>query len=266
MRSEQRRTRIRTGAVAVILVACVVVTALFLEPEWGQAVTQAAVALVAAVWALSRSRPRVTLTLGLRGMVYLDLENIGKRTARQVRVRCTPPFPMHHDRVLGPEVAFGDMEPGQRYEIALNTANADLVQALEDTVFEVSFDATWGTGRARSTVRVGGSGLLTVSSDDYSTPVGRLARSVEEVVRKLESMERDLSSAVSHLRPVERGGRGIEMKTCGSCGWDHFFVDHAIHWTRFRCANCETEFDSGCECGERWCEHAPAPRQCTAGR
>ena len=264
MRSEQRRTRARTGLVVVAVVACVVVTALFLDPDWAQAVTQAAVALVAGVWAALRTRPRVTLTLGLRGMVYLDVENIGKRTARQVRVRCTPPFPMHHNRVLGPEVAFGDMEPGQRYEIALNTAGADLVQALENTVFEVSFDATWGTGRAKSTIRVGGSGLLTVSSDDYSTPVGRVARSAEEVARKLDSMERDLSNVVSHLRPLERGGRGIEMKACANCGWDHFFAHHLMQWTSFRCANCVTAFEAECECGERWCEHTPAPQQCTA--
>ena len=263
-KSQLRRQAVRRLPLAVAIVAFVVVPIL-VGRDWAEVAVQAEAALGAAWYWAYRSRPRVALQLGMRGLVYLDLENIGNRTARNVRVRCDPPINIFDKDQFGPDEDFGDMDRGQRYEVAIGVPAKGIVAELERSTIEVSHESTWGFRRYKSTIRLGGAGLRRASSEDTSSPVGRIAREVGEIDRKLETIGSAVKAVGQLLRPSATGGDKITNKTCESCGWDHFIYVLLMSRTLFRCANCCVDYELNDECGcpGMWCDHTPAPRQCT---
>ena len=263
-KSQLRRQAVRWLPLAVAIVAFVVVPIL-VGRDWAEVAVQAEAALGAAWFWAYRSRPRVTLKLGMRGLVYLDLENIGNRTAKHVRVRCDPPINIFDKDQFGPVEEFGDMDRGQRYEVAIGVPAKGIVAELERSTIEVSHESTWGLRRHKSTIQFGGAGLRRASSEDTSSPVGRIATAVGEIDRKLETIGAAVKVVGQQLSPPVTGGDGIPDKSCEVCEWDHFIYAPLMSRTLFRCANCYVDYAIGdeCECPGMWCEHTPAPRQCT---
>ena len=244
--------------------------------EWGQAVVQGLAALGGAwIWAY-RSRPRVTLHLGMRGLTYLDVENVGNRAAKQVQIRCDPPIPVKEwlgadgdVDDFGPVEHFGDMDRGQRYSVAVAGFGPHVVSGLENTTFEVSHESTWGFRRHRSTLTFGGAGVRRGSSENASTPLGEIASAVSGHGQKLDKIRRSVDTVARRLLPPAEGGDEISLKACAACGWERFrCIDYigSFKDMRFCCINCGAEYenDMGCECAVKWCDHRPAPRQCRA--
>ena len=251
-----------------VAIAAFVVVPLWVGRDWAEVVVQAEAALGAAWFWAYRSRPRVTLQLGMRGLVYVDLENIGKRTAKQVRVRCDPPIKTFKDAQFGPIEDFGDMDRGQRYEVAIGVPARGIVAELARSTFEVSHESTWGFRRHKSTIRFGGAGLRRASSEDTSSPVGRIATAVSEIDRKLETIGAAIKAVGYQLSPPVTGGDDIADKACEACRWGRFIYTPLMSTTLFQCANCHIDYDihHECECPGVWCEHTPAPRQCTSSQ
>lgn len=244
--------------------------------QWSEAIVQGLAALGGAWFWAYRSRPRVTLHLGLRGLIYLDVENIGDRAARGVQVRCHPPLPIKELMGatgdigdFGPVEHFGDMDRGQRFSVAVAGFGSNIVSTLENTTFEVSHEGTWGLRRYRSTLTFGGAGVRRGSREDASTPLSKIASAVSGHGQKLDKIGRSVDIVASRLVPPAEGGGDISLKACAACGWERFrYVEYlgGSNSVRFSCANCHEEYDNDtdCECGVMWCEHRPAPRQCRA--
>ena len=151
------------AGVLVVLTVVVVLVALkgpewkVTGAEWSQAIIQGLVALGGLWYAAYRSRPRVTLHLRIeQTLVYLDLANIGNRVARQVKVKCDPPIPLkktlgpqHSHELFGLCESFGDMDRGQRYEMAVGKSmGSELADELDKATFTVSHKSTWGVQAA----------------------------------------------------------------------------------------------------------------------
>ena len=241
---------------------------------WSEAIVQGLAALGGAWFWAYRSRPRVTLHLGMRGLTYLDLENVGNRAAKRVQVRCDPPLPLKEMLGatgdlgdFGPVEHFGDMDKGQRYSVAVAGYGPNVVSALENSTFEVSHESTWGFRRHKSTLTFGGAGVRRGASEEASTPLSKIASAVSGHGQKLDRIGRSVDAVASRLVPPAEGGDEISLKACAACGWERFtyvaYLGGADN-VRFSCANCHEEYEAetGCECGVKWCEHKPAPRQC----
>lgn len=97
---KRRRGWLLVAGVLVVLTVAVVLVALKgrewgeTGAEWSQVIIQALAALGGLWFWVYRSRPRVTLRVGMRDSIYLDLANVGNRVARDVQVTCKPPIPM----------------------------------------------------------------------------------------------------------------------------------------------------------------------------
>ena len=195
-------------------------------------------------------------------------------TPKRVQVRCQPPLSVKEllgtaDDIgdFGPVENFGDMDRGQRYSVAVSVFGPNIVSALENTTFEVSHESTSGFRRHRSTLTFGGAGVRRGSSEDASTPLGKIASAVSGHGQKLDKIGRSVDTVARRLVPPAEGGDEITLKACAACGWERFIYTNYMGSSnnlRFRCANCHKEYenDTGCECEGRWCEHRPAPRQC----
>ncbi len=276
---DRKRTTKRTAGWVLVALALVLLVMLVrrIGADWSEAIVQGLAALGGAWFWAYRSRPRMTLHLGMRrGLTYLDLENTGNRAAKRVQVRCQPPLSVKEllgtaDDIgdFGPVENFGDMDRGQRYSVAVSVYGPDMVSTLENTTFEVSHESTWGFRRHRSTLTFGGAGVRRGSSEDASTPLGKIASAVSGHGQKLDKIGRSVDTVARRLVPPAEGGDEISLKACASCGWGRFgYVSYlgGFKNARFWCVNCGAEYENDvvCECEVTWCEHRPAPRQCRA--
>ena len=258
--------------VALLLVLFVMLVR-WVGAAWSEAIVQGLAALGGVWFWAYRSRPRVTLHLGMRGLTYLDVENVGNRAAKQVRIRCEPAIPVKEwlgadgdVDDFGPVEHFGDMDRGQRYSVAVAGYGAHVVSGLENTTFEVSHESSWGFRRHRSTLTFGGAGVRRGSNENASTPLSKIVSVVSEHGQKLANINRSIDTVAHHLAPRPEGGDELSLKACSACGWGQFGYDYlgSFRAATFWCTNCgkEHENDPGCDCQVMWCEHRPAPRQC----
>ena len=241
--------------------------------EWSEAIVQAiAAAIGGLLYWLSRSRPRVTLRLLSSAGLYLELVNVGNRVAKGVVVSCRPPVrykdtlgrdSLASREAFGPVEDFGDMDQNQRYVVMVGIPG-QAVETLENTTFEVSHESTWGFRRRKATFRFGGSGWRSTLGEGAATPIGEIATTVKKYEKKLEKIGEALDTVGRRLRPPERGGEDIDFKSCATCGWKRFTYFHG-NIPRFWCANCNEQYEitADCGCQGMWCEHSPAPPQCT---
>ena len=165
-------------------------------PWSSEAIIQALAGLGGLAYWASRSRSRVTLLLSRRnrGSTFLDIENVGSRIATQVRVACDPPIQImvtsdgedKIEKIFGPVEDFGDMDRGQRYSVEVDwRRDPDFIgDVLEEITFEVSHESTYGIRRRKSKMRLGGEGVRRSSSEEASTPLGRIASAVSRIDQK----------------------------------------------------------------------------------
>ena len=237
---------------------------------WAEVFVQAAAAIAGAGLWVWRGRARVVLRLGLRHSIHLDIENVGNRTAKDVRVNCIggihflpPREGREAERVFGPEECFGDMERGQRYQVPILLAGGHTKEAWGGLVFEVSCQGARGFGRPSKRLTLGGPGLRLSIQDGSATPLAGIADDMGGIKETLGRLYDALAGLRAQFDPPETGG-SIARKACRVCDWDRFLAFHALSGSRFQCANCNADYRTTeqCECVGVWCKHTPAPSQC----
>lgn len=159
--------------------------------KWSEAIVQAAAALGGLLYWDYRTRPRVTLRVISSGGLYLELVNVGSRVAKQVELRCNPPIPWEAKFTepgaeIGPVVCFGDMDRNQRYVIMIRSLSPESADQLENTIFEVSHEDTWGFRRRKSTIQVRGSGWRSSLKEGTATPIGEIADDIKKQEQHLK--------------------------------------------------------------------------------
>ena len=258
------------GFAAMLLVGFGARLLLWFGAGWAEVAVQAAAGLGGAgIW-VWRGRPRVTLRLGLRHSIYLDIENVGNRAAKDVRVNCTsgihfvkPREGRDPERVFGPEEQFGDMDRGQRYEVPILLAGENSQDVIDGLVFEVSRQRIWGLGRHGQTLALGGPGLRLSTQENSATPLAGIADDTAQIKESLSGLCGVIGDISYRLEPPETGGDIVD-KSCRGCGWDRFLCWRSLEFSRFQCANCNADYHTTkeCACVGLWCKHTPAPHQC----
>ena len=213
-----------------------------------------------------RPRPRVRL-LAL-DVLILEIENIGKRVARNVELCFEPEYVPFEgkDRVYGTK-NLGDMDNGQRYEFGMGWASGDeFLRQLGKTEISVSYKRRFPLRPKRSCVKLGGLGIAgSNSAEGGNTPIGKIATNTKALAATLKSLVTEVERIKDriHIQPAA-GGEGIPYKKCANCQWGQFAYHQHLPMAEFWCNNCDEVFrrSDSCECPGMWCEHTPAPGQC----
>ena len=241
--------------------------------EWLSLYGEAVVTLTgiigtAIAWTYTR-RPRPRVRLLSKGLLYLEIENIGKRVAPNVELRFTPeyvPFPKR-DHVYGTK-NLGDMDNGQRYEFNMGLASdGETLSRLRETRISVSYDQRILFWHLKSFIHlsIAGPGIAGASADEHATPIAKIAGDTQELARTMNTLVTELQRVKDKIHtPPPTGGEDIPRKICSNCQWDQFaYIPHR-RMDEFFCNNCDAVFrrSDNCDCPGMWCIHTPAPEQC----
>ena len=241
--------------------------------EWLSVHSEAVVTFVGLMvtglaWTYTR-RPRPRIRLLSRGLLYLEIENIGKRIARNVELRFTPeyvPF-INKDYAYGTK-NLGDMDNGQRYEFDMGFASdGETLIRLRETRISVSYGRRILFWQVKSSTHlsIAGPGIVGSSADEHATPIAKIAASTEKLSKTMNTLITEVKGLKDRIyTPPPTGGEDIPFKTCTKCQWDEFAYLPHRRMDEFWCNNCDTVLrrSDGCDCPGMWCEHTPAPEQC----
>ncbi len=144
------------------------------------------------VWRYTR-RPRPRVRLLSLDILVLEIENIGKRVARNVELCFSPEYEPYDDRdhVYGTK-NLGDMDNGQRYEFDMGWASSkEFLSRLRETKISVSYDRRILFWRVKSSthLHLAGPGISgSNSAEGNNTPIGKIAKNTNDLAQTMNTL------------------------------------------------------------------------------